>query len=202
MATTTKSNTKSTTRKTTAAKKTPTAKSAPKSIDSEKSAIVEITPESEVRRNYESSDMVSCKSVKNGLLRYIGKKTGDLYEWSGYGDITNVAYGDLLSLKAAKSGFLYKPWFIIIEDDAIDQLNLTDLYATFTDYDDIDEFLELPADRFRAKLINAPEGFKDTVARTAASQIKDGQLDSVIKIKIIDDVLGTSLMSVLNNGGI
>lgn len=188
--------------KSTARKKTTAAKPAAKPTAVEKPVVVEIKSEPEEPRSYESTDMISCKSVTNGLLRYIGKKTGDLYEWSGYGDITNVAYGDLLSLKAGKSGFLYKPWFVIVDEDAIEQLNLTDLYATFADYEDIDEFLELPADKFRTKLMNAPEGFKDTVARTAASQIKNGQLDSVIKIKIIDDVLGTSLMSVLNNGGI
>lgn len=200
MATTTKPKTKSTARKTTTPKKTTTAKPVVETIVVEKPVVVEEVSEPASRR-YEAGDMIACRSVKNGVVRYVGKKTGDLYEWSGYGDVTNVAYGDLLSLKASKSGFLYKPWIIIMDEDAIEQLNLTDLYSTFVEYEDVEEFLELPSDKFRIKLMNAPDGFKDTTARTAAAQIRSGQLDSVIKIKIIDDVLGTSLMSMLNNGG-
>lgn len=153
-------------------------------------------------RKFDSGDMIPCKSVRNGVLQYIGKKTGDLYEWSDYGDITDVSYGDLLAIKANKSKFIYAPWFLILDEDAIVALKLKDLYDQFAEYEDVDEFFDLPASEFRAKLMKAPQGFKDTVARTASLRVRDGSLDSVIKIKIIDDVLGKSIMSMLNNGGV
>lgn len=153
-------------------------------------------------RKFEMTDMVPCQSVRNGVLQYIGKKTGDLYEWTDYGDITDVAYGDLMSIKANKSKFLFAPWMIILDKDAIAALKLEDLYSQFEEYMDVEAFLELPADEMKRKLSVAPQGFKDTVARTAALMVRDGSLDSVIKIKIIDDVLGKSLMSMLNNGGL
>lgn len=211
MATTTK---KTTTTKTKTAAKTTTAKKEAKLVEAAEVKIeatpkVETKPETAVEtlkaesrqvKKFAADDMVPCRSVRNGTLQYIGRKTGDIYEWTDYGDVTEVAYGDLLAVKANKSNFIYGPWFLIEDEDAVEALKLTELYASFTDFLDIDEFLELPASEIRRKLPNAPKGFKDTVARTAGLRIRDGSLDSVIKIKIIDEVLGKNLMSMLNGG--
>lgn len=204
MATTTTTKTRA---KTTAAKRTPAKKTITAASEAKAEVnpdVLEVAPAPAVNqpRKFEMSDMIPCQSVRNGVLQYIGKKTGDIYEWSDYGDITDVAYGDLLSIKSNKSKFLFAPWLLILDKDAIEALKLQDLYSQFEDYMDIEGFLELPAEIFRPKLMKAPQGFKDTVARTAALMVRDGSLDSVIKIKIIDEVLGKNLMSMLNNGGV
>ena len=93
--------------KTTAAKKAPVKKTtavAPEAKVEAKPDVLEAAPAPAVDqpRKFEMSDMVPCQSVRNGVLQYIGKKTGDIYEWSDYGDITDVAYGDLVSFNSNK----------------------------------------------------------------------------------------------------
>lgn len=191
-----------TTNKTTKPDEIAEAKTQINSVPASKLDPVVETKKEEVRqpKKFAADDMIPCRSVRNGTLQYIGRKTGDIYEWTDYGDVTEVAYGDLLAVKANKSNFIYGPWFLIEDEDAVEALKLTELYNSFTDFLDIDEFLALSAAEIRRKLPNAPKGFKDTVARTAGLRIRDGSLDSVIKIKVIDEILGKNLMSMLNGG--
>lgn len=214
MATTTKAKTavaksKTTTKSKTAAAKTtktvtPPVVETPVEVTASEASVpsMDVTANMEVAkapRKFNADDMVTCRSVRNGVMQYVGRKTGDLYEWTDYGDVTDVAYSDLLAIKVNKSKFIYGPWFLIEDPEAVEALKLTELYAQFADYTDVESFLELPAAEMRRKLQNAPDGFKDTVARTAGLKIRDGRFDSVIKIKVIDDVLGKNLMSMINS---
>lgn len=208
MATTTKTKTAAAKSKTAAKPKTaaakPTKEAAPPVVETPAVTVtleanttsVEVAP---APKKFNADDMVTCRSVRNGVMQYVGRKTGDLYEWTDYGDVTDVAYSDLLAIKVNKSKFIYGPWFLIEDPEAVEALKLTELYAQFADYTDVESFLELPAAEMRRKLQNAPDGFKDTVARTAGLKIRDGRFDSVIKIKAIDDVLGKNLMSMINS---
>lgn len=214
MATTTKAKTAVAKSKTTTKSKTATAKTTKTATPPVVETPVEVTASeasapsmdaianmevAKAPRKFNADDMVTCRSVRNGVMQYVGRKTGDLYEWTDYGDVTDVAYSDLLAIKVNKSKFIYGPWFLIEDPEAVEALKLTELYEQFADYTDVESFLELPAAEMRRKLQNAPDGFKDTVARTAGLKIRDGRFDSVIKIKVIDDVLGKNLMSMINS---
>lgn len=214
MATTTKAKTAAAKSKTVAKPKTAAAKTTKAAVSpvvetpaattalETSAAPVEVTNNVEIiktPRKFNADEMVTCRSVRNGVMQYVGRKSGDLYEWTDYGDVTDVAYSDLLAIKVNKSKFIYGPWFLIEDPEAVEALKLTELYEQFADYTDVESFLDLPAAEMRRKLQNAPEGFKDTVARTAGLRIRDGRFDSVIKIKVIDDVLGKNLMSMINS---
>lgn len=89
MATTTKTKTAATKSKTAAKPKT----AAAKSIKEAASPVVEtpavtVTPEANTAsvevapapKKFNADDMVTCRSVRNGVMQYVGRKTGDLYE--------------------------------------------------------------------------------------------------------------------------
>lgn len=148
-------------------------------------------------KKFASDDMIPCQSLRFGTLLHISKKTGNAYEWSNYGDIVEVAYTDLLAMKSAKSKFIYSPWILIQDEDAIEALKLTETYQTFEDYEDVDEFFNQTPSEIRAKLSIAPVGFRDLIAYIAASMIRNGSLDSIAIIKAIDDTLHKNLSSLI-----
>lgn len=180
-------------------KKKADAVEAPK-VDAEKTA----TSSDEVKtvvvsepKKFANDDLIPCKSLRFGTLAHISKKTGNAYEWSNYGDIVDVAYTDLLAMKSAKSKFIYAPWMMILDEDAIIALKLEGVYDKFKIYEDVEAFLEQSPSDIRGQLQEAPTGFKDLIAYVAASMVRDGSLDSIAIIKAIDDALHKNLSSLI-----
>ena len=149
------------------------------------------------KRIYQATDMIPCKSVRYGVLQHVSKKSGDMYEWADYGDIVDVAYGDLLALKSRKSKFMFAPWFLILDDQLVDEWTLTDIYSYYEDFDDIEEFLNEGVISLRRKLPNAPQGFKELVVHKAGDMLRNGTLDSIATVKAIDEILNKNLSDML-----
>lgn len=191
------------TRKSTSKKAAP-AKTAMKTIQDDaqvSTAVVNaVSIEENKLKTFVASDLIPCRSVRNGLMQHIARKSGNPYEWSDFGDVTEVEYGDLLAMKASKSKFLFAPWIIIEDEDAVVALKLENIYEEFKEYEDVEEFLQMSPAQIRSKLENAPIGFKDAITKTAANMIREGRLDSIGVIKAIDDVLHKNLSTLITGG--
>jgi len=200
---------KKTTSKSTATKKSAAKKVADQTVELKNEAGVEntevvtpivaepVTVKIPEKKVYQASDMILCKSVRYGTLHHVSKKSGDMYEWADYGDEVPVAYGDLLALKSRKSKFLYAPWFLILDDQLVEEWKLADIYSYYEDFEDVEDFLQAGAITLRRKLPNAPQGYKDLIVHKAGEMIRHGTLDSIATIKAIDDILGKNLMDML-----
>lgn len=193
--------TKKTTKKepATAAKKAPKKKEMPEAVKpvvAEIEAIeAEVAPVAEpvVKKKFAPGDYIPCRSVRSGHMQHISRKSGMSYEWADFGDICDVEYGDLLALKAGKSKFMYEPWFIIEDDQLVEDWKLADLYSMFTKFEDAEDFLLQGAVQVRRDLMTAPQGYKDLIVDTAGRMIRSGMLDSIATIQVIDDVMHTQL---------
>lgn len=181
-----------TTTKTTTAKKT-TAKVEPEAV--EKETVSNVTSAPTVRK-YSAGDLIPCKSVVYGELVYVGRN-GSMYEWSGYGDICEVDYSDLLSMKTGQQKFLKEPWLIILDDELAAQWKLSNMNEIFNDIGDIEDLINSGASKVKKSLMNAPQGYKELVKKTAARMLREGHLDSIATVRVIDDILGSNLSMLL-----
>lgn len=146
-------------------------------------------------RKFAPDDMIPCRSITFGELLLTGTKSKLLYTWANYGDTTEVEFQDLQALKSTKSSYLYKPRFIIEDEELIEQWgkDFGDIYKNIDDVD-AEDMLRLPTSQLKAKLRKAPRGVQQAVKNLAGEQIMNGSLDSLAKIKAIDEVLGTDLI--------
>lgn len=146
-------------------------------------------------RKYEKDEMIRCRSITFGrLICSSFKNRGLIYEWSNYGDECSIEYQDLLALKSSKSNFVYAPLFVIDDDNLVAEWKLDNLYEEFVGFDAPEEFFEVSVSELRAKLTAAPKGLKETIKSAAAKCIADGTLDSIGKVRVIDEILGTELL--------
>ena len=67
-----------------------------------------------------------------------------------------------------------------------------DLYNKVVDVD-VEKLFDLPLGKFKTALKNAPKGVQQAVKNIAGEKIMNGSLDSLAKIKAIDEILGTDL---------
>lgn len=166
-----------------------------KEIVSEEVAVVtESKATKKTVRKFAPDDLIVCRSITFGELLLTGKKSKLLYSWANYGDTTEVEYQDLQALKSTRSSYLFKPRFIIEDEELVEQWgkDFGDIYKNIEDID-AEDLLKLPVAQLRSKLKKASKGVQLAVKNIAGDKILNGSLDSLAKIKAIDEILGTDL---------
>lgn len=146
---------------------------------------------------YEATDLIPCRSVTQGELLLTGRRSGVLYRWYNVGDIIEVEFQDLNALKANRSQYLYGPYFIVEDENLLAQprwRDLTSVYESLCELQDVDEIINLPPAQLKQALMKLPKAFLNTLAIEISTRIENGSYDSINRIKVFDDVLGTDLM--------
>ena len=163
-------------------------------IVEEKTVVDEIKPVVKQPKKFAQDDMIPCRSVTYGELLLTGPKSKLLYSWANYGDVTEIPFQDLQALRSTRSSYLFRPRFIIEDEDLVElwAKDLKDMYDNLVD-EDVDALFKLPLNQFKSKLKKAPRGVQQAVKNIAGEKILNGSLDSLAKIKAIDEILGTDL---------
>lgn len=177
-----------------------TTKSTSKAETTEKVA-VEVTETKKTARKYEANDLIAVRSVTQGELLLPGKKSKILYHWSAFGDITEIEYQDLYSLKSSRSQYVYGPLFIIEDEELLSDPRWKDVKAVYDkmcNNEDIGAILRLPIAKFKSALKQAPSGFLNAIKIEIATRIEAGTFDSIQKIKAVDAICGTDFISMVN----
>lgn len=145
-------------------------------------------------KKYAPDEMIPCRSMTYGELLLTGTKSKMLYTWANYGDVTEMEFQDLQALRSTRSSYLFKPRFIIEDPELVEQWE-NDLGKMYKDIIDIDveEMFKLPLSQFKSRLKKAPTGVQQAVKNIAGEKILNGSLDSLAKIKAIDEILDTDL---------
>ena len=145
-------------------------------------------------RKFAPDDMITCRSITYGELLLTGPKSKLLYSWSNYNDTTEVPFQDLQALRSTKSSYLYRPRIIIEDEELVSQWakDFGEMYKNIVDVD-VEDLFKLPINQFKARLKKAPKGVQQAVKNIAGEMIMNGSLDSLAKIKAIDEILGTDL---------
>lgn len=147
-----------------------------------------------VPKKYAPDDLIPCRSITYGELLLTAPKSKLLYSWSNYGDITEIEFQDLQALKSMRSSYIFKPRFIIEDLELVEQWNkdLGKIYSDIIEVD-VEDLFSLPLNQFKSKLKKAPSGIQQAVKNVAGEKILNGSLDSLAKIRAIDEILGTDL---------
>ena len=163
-------------------------------VDETEEPVVEKKKTTKASRKFAPDDLITCRSITFGELLLTGPKSKLLYSWANYDDTTEVEYQDLQALKSTKSSYLYRPRFIIEDEELCEQWSkdFKELYEGIIEVD-VDDMFKLPLNQFKSRLKKAPKGVQQAVKDIAGEKIMNGSLDSIKKIQAIDEILGTDL---------
>ncbi len=152
------------------------------------------------------TDEVVVKSNVFGELIYINDRTGDQIVWENYGDEQVLSAKDIRDMKAKQQSFFKEGWISIIDSscvnfdeytlkDVYDALQIGRYYADDLVSFDLDTVFTLSEDALKKKVANMSNTVKRTVIIRANDKIRDGSLDSIKKVKLLEEVLGCELTS-------
>lgn len=183
-----------TTKAKTTTKKTTTTKKVEKPVEKVEVAEKTVKEKEPTKKTFKQSEGVLCRSVVNGIVIMEGSRSSMPYQWSGYGDEVEVEYRDLVAAVREKNGYIMNPWIVVLDDDFVAEYPfLADIYAKQYTSNDLADVLRLSVPQMLEEIDKMPGSVKKTLSGMAATWVNDGRLDSVKKIKALDDVLGTNL---------
>jgi hypothetical protein len=159
-------------------------------------AATEAANTEKTERVFKDSDPITCTSITAGKLGMLGIKTGIDYTWAGRGDDTEVEYQDLVAAIRSGKKHITEPFFIIKDEDFLNKFpQVRQIYGGMYSIGDLRKVItELDADSMRLTIENLPSGAKESVKNIASTMISKGQIDSVKKIQILDEIYDTKFM--------
>lgn len=166
------------------------------SVEEVKETVVEPVVEKREPKKFEATDGIPCRSITSGGLYMSGIKSHIMYEWSDNGDVTEVEYQDIVAAIRSNVSYISKPYFIIEDEDILAQFpQLNKIYASMYSFKDLRDVLtELSPKSMKTTILSLPDGAKESIKNIASQMISNGTLDSVQKIKILDEIFDTELM--------
>ena len=147
------------------------------------------------KRKYEQSEGILCKSITSGGLYMPGLKSNILYTWIDSGDQIEVEYQDLLAAIRSNNSYVMRPFFVIEDEEFVSQFpQLKKLYDKLYSVGELKDVITdlSPAD-MKATILSFPQGAQDSIKHIASKMVSDGTLDSVRKIKILDEIFDTEM---------
>lgn len=150
-------------------------------------------------RIFNPEDTIPCRSIVSGGLYIEGSRSHILYSWADCGDVEDVEYRDLIYLVRTRANAnIYSPRIIIEDEDFINQnKSVKDFYDSMYDTSDLNQILLLPISQMKAEIANLPIGAKESIKGIAATMIDSHVLDSVQRIKALDEIFGTNMLLTL-----
>lgn len=161
---------------------------------SEKKEVKKATPK-KVKREFKDTDGILCRSVTSGKLIMVGKKTGMKYEWGDYGREYEVEYRDLVIAVRTRSDFIFGPMFIIENEDFLNEFPIVKkFYDESYRVDELEHIIDLPVKEMKIKLLSLPPVAEKSFQSLAAKAVTEKRLDSLEKIRMLDEMYGLNLM--------
>ena len=157
----------------------------------EEETVVEKKPQ---KRVFNPTDPIKCHSIVDGGVYMIGSRTGILYKFSGCGDEYDIEYSDLSAAVRSRSDYVFSPYIIVDDEDFVKEFPvLKKFYDERFSVKDLRELLKLDVTPMINAIKNLPPGAFESMKPLAANAVKTGQLDSVRKIRALDELFGTDL---------
>lgn len=162
----------------------------------EESVVEKVTSKKAEKKKYALTDGIPCRSITQGGLYMHGIKSDIAYKWSNDGDVTEVEYQDLVAAVRSSVSYVMKPYFIIEDKEFVSQFpQLNKVYETMYSVRDLRSVvLDLTPNMMKSTILSLPEGAKESIKHMASAMISNGSLDSVKKIKILDEIFDTKFM--------
>lgn len=158
-------------------------------------AVKETPTKAVEKRTFKDTDPIQCMSITAGELGMIGLKTGINYRWFGRGEVIEIEYQDLVAAIRSGKKHITEPYFVIQDKDFLKQFpQVEQKYESMYSIKDLKDVLSLPPAQMKKVILSLPEGAQDSIKSIASTEISKGTLDSVQRIKTLDEIFDTKFL--------
>lgn len=150
------------------------------------------------------SMLINVKSNVFGELQYINPRTGDTTKWSDCGDVQTLSVADIRAMKGTQRAFFENQWVYLmnIEDGGYEDVSTEEIYKALllmpyyqkmVNPDNYTDIFTWDVGRMRDAVNSMSASSKMNLVVAANTCIANGTLDSLKKIKALEECLGCTL---------
>lgn len=163
----------------------------------EAEAVEEVKAEPAVKPKVKTLGPTDYATVRNGtqgVLIYKNIHTGETFIWERFGDEQEMELRELKNAKSSNKKFFINNWFLFDDPAVIDYLGVGQYYKYALNTEEFNELFSKTAEEIAAVLPNLSDGQKKSVARRAYQLVKDGEIDSMKIIRVLEEGLNVKLI--------
>lgn len=150
-------------------------------------------PSSVSKESRDLNEMIPVKNITNSSLVYISKNNHGLrIDWTEFGEEVYIEYKELVNMRGSQRRFFEQPW-IVCDWEVLEDLRVDQYYKDLIDLDNLDDIFALEPSALGTKLEKLPRGVRQLVADRANELVRNKELDSMNKIRKIEQVLKIDL---------
>ena len=143
--------------------------------------------------------MVECKNGTHGNLFYASvRNPGVTYEWNEFGEVQELDYGELVSMRGSQRRFFEDNWILIEDAEVLKKLGVEKYYKNALTTENFDSVFTWNAEEIKQKVPQMSDGLKLSIRMRAEELMKQGKLDSLSMIQALNAVLGCDLQDLTN----
>jgi hypothetical protein len=166
-----------------------------KSIKPDSKTTIKEEIKKDTPKKFEPEDLISCTSITTGELIMVGAKTDQTYTWADINDTTEIEYQDLNYAVRRGSGFVFKPRFVINDEDFLDLFpKIREVYEGLYSVADLKEILQLAPNQIASVVKGLPTGAFESLKVIVMTEIDRGTYTDIRKIKIFDELFETNML--------
>ena len=152
-------------------------------------------PARKTRPKIDPAEQVEVRNNTVGRLVYSSPRMmGYTIVWDSHGDVQPMDYAEVQTMKNAHKRFFQDNWVTIDDPDIIQALGISGLYKNAVDRNDIKALFGMSPNVIRKRVSAMSDGMKSTVRSAAKLAVDNGTLDSVQRIRALEEALDCSLM--------
>ena len=145
------------------------------------------------KRILKETDEVTVMNNTTGRYGY-RSPNGFVFDLDKYGQTIDVPLKELRVMASGKSRtHLTSAWIIILDEDAVKALNLTNLYNHIYTEEQVFELLKKP-EHLPDVFVKMPEAMQLTVLQTAKRLVNSGKLRDLRVVQIIKDLVDVDIL--------
>lgn len=142
-------------------------------------------------RKLQDTDRIEIMNNTTGIYGYVSRN-GYSFELEEYGDTISIPLSELRILFSSQKKHLKKAWIIILDEDVVDEFNLTRDYEYIFTEEEVDGLLSHP-DKINDVLPKMTNAMQTIVIARAKSKFKANELYDFRIVQAIQNVTGINI---------
>lgn len=162
--------------------------------------VVAVAPIAQEKKELPADLYVPCVSlIRTGKLVYCSRRQmGYEVVWKHFMDLQYIELKELMAMRSSDVSFFSENWIAIddefeYKDEVMDKLRIKDMYKNMSNTGEFDRLLLLPIAEMVAKVTGMSKSLKESIASYTKECISNGSLDSLKRIKALEDAIGIKL---------
>ena len=160
-----------------------------------------------VKKRAKLNDTVTVNVQSNvfGELIYSDPRSGASVKWHEFGDVQPMSLGDLRTMRNTQRAFFSNNWIFVkevldegyedtIPEDVYKNLMVAQYYQGMLNPDNFNSIFRMEDVEMRAAINRMSSGAKMNLVVACNDAIRRGKLDSLRKIRVLEEALGCELM--------